>query len=172
MCVWYSVIRGDGMYNVLDVCRYAINYSNKKQYGISNLKLQKVLYFIQAFFLSYTDSHKPCFKDKIEAWDFGPVVPKAYHEFKQFGSGDIPPLTSYINFDVDDVWNATRVEYNEDCIKEEDQRRIQSVIDLFAEYSATDLVALTHNQAPWREAYQPHKNNEITTDAIRRYFDE
>ena len=29
------------MYNVLDVCRYVINYSNDKDYGISNLKLQK-----------------------------------------------------------------------------------------------------------------------------------
>ena len=38
-------------YRVLDVCRHVINYSNKHDYGISNLKLQKVLYFIQAYFL-------------------------------------------------------------------------------------------------------------------------
>lgn len=31
--------------NVLDVARYVVNYSNEKDYGISNLKLQKVLYF-------------------------------------------------------------------------------------------------------------------------------
>jgi len=33
-------------YKVLDVCRHVINYSNEHDYGISNLKLQKVLYFI------------------------------------------------------------------------------------------------------------------------------
>ena len=33
-------------YNVLDVCRHVINYSNEQNYGISNLKLQKILYFI------------------------------------------------------------------------------------------------------------------------------
>lgn len=33
-------------YNVLDVCHYVIQYSNEHDYGISNLKLQKVLYFI------------------------------------------------------------------------------------------------------------------------------
>ena len=38
-------------YKVLDVCRHVINYSNEHDYGISNLKLQKVLYFIQAYFL-------------------------------------------------------------------------------------------------------------------------
>ena len=31
-------------YDVLEVCRHVINYSNEKEYGISNLKLQKVLY--------------------------------------------------------------------------------------------------------------------------------
>lgn len=39
-------------YKVLDVCRHVINYSNEHDYGISNLKLQKVLYFIQAYFLT------------------------------------------------------------------------------------------------------------------------
>lgn len=38
-------------YKVLDICRHIINYSNEKDYGISNLKLQKVLYFVQAYFL-------------------------------------------------------------------------------------------------------------------------
>ena len=38
-------------YDVLEVCRHVINYSNEKEYGISNLKLQKVLYFIQSYFL-------------------------------------------------------------------------------------------------------------------------
>lgn len=37
-------------YKVLDVCRHVINYSNEHDYGISNLKLQKVLYFISGLF--------------------------------------------------------------------------------------------------------------------------
>ncbi len=159
-------------YNVLDVCRYVINYSNEKDYGISNLKLQKILYFIQAYFLSYTESHKPCFAEEIEAWDFGPVVPAAYHEYKQYGSGDIPTITSYINFDVDNIWEISRVDFNDDCICEDDKAIINGVVDKFSDYSATDLVTLTHNQAPWKDAYEPHKNKEITIDAIRRYFSE
>lgn len=38
-------------YNALDVSQYVIKYSNEQDYGISNLKLQKILYFIQAYFL-------------------------------------------------------------------------------------------------------------------------
>lgn len=38
-------------YNVLDICRHIINYSDEKDYGVSNLKLQKLLYFVQAYFM-------------------------------------------------------------------------------------------------------------------------
>lgn len=39
------------IYDVLDVCRHIINYSEKEDYGVSNLKLQKLLYFVQAYFM-------------------------------------------------------------------------------------------------------------------------
>lgn len=57
------------MNNALDVARYVINYSNEKEYGISNLKLQKVLYFIQACYLISDLEQGPCFSERIEAWD-------------------------------------------------------------------------------------------------------
>ena len=144
-------------YKVLDVCKYVIDYSNEKEYGISNLKLQKILYFIQAYFLIKQPS-RCCFDDKIEAWDFGPVVPKAYRKYKQFGSSDIPII---IDFEKSD---------SNDCITGDDKNLIKTVIDKFADYSATDLVGLTHNQSPWIDAYIPHMNREITPEAIKEYF--
>lgn len=157
-------------YNVLDICRHVINYSNDRDYGISNLKLQKVLYFIQAYFLINRKDHAPCFNEKIEAWDFGPVVPVAYHEYKQYGGGDIPTIKSYILFDENDVWNSRRIAFDDNIIKVKDKTLVDKVVDNFSEYSATDLVSLTHKQSPWIDAYVPHQNNEITLDAIREYF--
>ena len=75
------------MYDVQDVAEYVITYSEVKDYGISNLKLQKILYLIQAYSLIHTK--KPCFSEDIEAWDFGPVIPEVYRKYKQFGSTDI-----------------------------------------------------------------------------------
>lgn len=144
-------------YKVLDVCKYVIDYSNEKEYGISNLKLQKILYFIQAYFLIKQPS-RCCFDDKIEAWNFGPVVPNAYREYKQFGSSDIPTI---INFEKSD---------SNGCITGDDKNLIKTVIDKFADYSATDLVGLTHHQSPWIDAYIPHMNREITPEAIKEYF--
>lgn len=155
-------------YNVLDVCRYVINFSNDKDYGISNLKLQKVLYFIQAYFL--ISANKKCFNERIEAWDFGPVVPEAYREYKQFGSGDIPTVSFVVDFDEENIWDSKVQQYKDDVIKIEDKSLIDAVVDKFSDYSATDLVSITHRQAPWKEAYQQGRNNEITTNAIKEYF--
>ena len=160
------------MYNVLDISRYVINYSNDKGYGISNLKLQKILYFIQAFFLTKTAKRVPCFYQRIEAWDFGPVIPEAYREYKQYGSSNIPTIRSFIKFDQENIWDIQRINYNSNVIADEDKAMINLVVDKFSEYSATDLVELTHNQAPWSNAYVPYKNNEITIEDIREYFNE
>lgn len=142
-------------YNVLTVCRHIIKFSNEKDYGISNLKLQKILYFVQAYFLLKKDDHSPCFAEKIEAWDFGPVVPEAYREYERFGSGDIPTIM------VDE----------DDAVSDDDKALIDIVVGFFADYSATDLVSVTQEQSPWINAYNPFQKNEITTDAIRRYFE-
>lgn len=156
------------VYKVLDVSRHVINYSNTKDYGISNLKLQKILYFIQAFFLVSTP--EKCFEERIEAWDFGPVVPEADREYKQFGSGDIPPISYIVKFDDEDIWESKVIKYTDDIISEADKRRIESVVDKFADYSATDLVSITHAQTPWKEAYKKGQNTEITITSIKEYF--
>lgn len=156
------------IYSVLDVSRYIINYSNAKEYGISNLKLQKILYLVQAYFLIETGF--PCFKEKIEAWDFGPVVPVAYREFKGFASTDIPTVNSYFVFDENDIWNTKCIEFNKDCINDKDKVLINKVVDRFSEYSATDLVKLTQHQTPWMETIASSQNNEITKESILKYF--
>lgn len=159
------------MYDVLDVCRYLINYSNDKDYGVSNLKLQKLLYFVQAFFLINEKTSCPCFSDAIEAWDFGPVVPKAYKEYKQYGSSDIPKINSYIQYVDHNPWDFERIPYN-NVIKVDDQKLMNAVVDKFAEYSATDLVTLTHKQSPWKDVYVSGEDNVITPESIVRYFNE
>lgn len=157
------------MNHVLDVARYIINYSNERNYGISNLKLQKLLYFVQAFFLVCTNGQQICFNERIEAWDFGPVVPDVYHEFKRYGSGDIPPIETYLEISSNYssfYWTP----FDENIISRDDRRIIADVVDNFKDYSATALVTLTHNQDPWIQAYHPGENNEITVESMRGYF--
>ena len=69
-----------------------------------------------------------------------------------------------------DIWNSKRIEFEDTIIADEDKVLIDKVIDKFADYSATDLVSLTHRQSPWIDAYVPYQYNEITINAIKEYF--
>ena len=72
-------------YDVLEVSRYII----AKGCCVSNLKLQSLLYFVQAYFLLDSDGKSGCFSEGIEAWDFGPVVPNVYYTFCTYGATPI-----------------------------------------------------------------------------------
>jgi len=137
---------------------------------ITNLKLQKLLYFIQAAFLALTESHLACFNEEIEAWNFGPVVPEVYQAFKRFGSSNIPYVDSYVCY-KGDIWSSEVKKYSNDIIDYEDQKIIQSVVNMFSDYSATQLVEITHNQSPWKNTYEQNQNNIITKATIRSYFE-
>ena len=140
------------MYSALEVARFIIEYCRKNHLLMSNLKLQKVLYFIQAEFL--VRNGEPCFFERIEAWPFGPVVSNVYHEYKTFGSSNI--YSNLSNF------------YD---IAEEDRNIIKDIVKACNRFSATQLVELTHNQAPWKNAYN-NGNRIITNDSILEYFGE
>lgn len=71
------------MYTAVDLSKYIVNKCIADSHPISNLQLQKILYYIQVEFLR---RGQPAFRDPIEAWQFGPVVPNAYYYFCGFGA--------------------------------------------------------------------------------------
>lgn len=161
-------------YDALDVARHIINYVNNKGGAISNLKLQKLLYFIQGFFLIL--KKKPCFKDDIEAWDFGPVVPNVYFEFRKYGSGSIPKIETIYKFSIlEDFGDELGIsgEKYEDKINLEDAQLIDDVVNALKNHSASALVTMTHKQDPWKNTYEKHNiHNVISIDCISDYFKE
>lgn len=147
--------------NAMDVANYVIYLATQQivgdegeKEGITNLKLQKILYFIEAYSLSVKE--KSIFPDSIKAWEYGPVVPEVYHVLKQHGSRPI--------FSEDDyVVN----------LSEEDQKTIKSVWDSFSKYSASRLVDITHRHTPWIAAYDRSNNgesSEINRSEIAEYY--
>ncbi len=142
------------MYDALDIAAYVIKQCHKKETTISNLKLQKILYFIQAEFL--VKKGVPCFNQAIEAWDFGPVVPEVYHKFKVYGGAAIPFAEEFTHCDISD----------------EDKKLIKIIINVCSKYSAAQLVEITHRQSPWKNAYQKHANIKIKNKDIKKFFAE
>lgn len=122
---------------------------NKEREGITNLKLQKVLYFAQAYYLSKVG--KPLFYDDIEAWEYGPVVPDVYHKFKSKGS------------------NPIICEEDKSILADEDKETLKKIWGTFGGYSASKLVDIAHAHTPWKEA-NGSSSKVISHKAIREYY--
>ena len=72
------------MYGALDLSKYIVAKCIEDGLPISNLQLQKILYYIQKDFLKRDEM---AFPDDIEAWQFGPVVPNVYYYYCGYGRG-------------------------------------------------------------------------------------
>ena len=71
------------MYKAMDLANYIVDKCIKDNVPITNLQLQRILYFVQKDFLKRGSR---AFSDNIEAWEFGPVVPNVYFCFCGFGA--------------------------------------------------------------------------------------
>lgn len=116
---------------------------------ISNLKLQKLLYYAQGSFLAVTGH--PLFNDDIVAWQHGPVVASVYHEYRSNGANGI-------QFDED---------FNFDDFTKDENDLLKEVYNTFGQYSAWKLRNMTHEETPWKSTRQ---NDVIPQNVIMDYF--
>lgn len=142
----------------LDVANWFVARANREKAesfgeGVSNLKLQKIVYFAQAAYLVL--ENEPLFNDEIYAWNYGPVVESVYHEFKSHQKTPIPKpsddgylkISSKVAAFLADVW------------------------ELFGKYSAGKLVEMTHAHDPWKNTYDAAKKNlVIPKETIKNYY--
>ena len=119
---------------------------------ISNLKLQKLLYYAQGFNLAVNKS--PLFDDEIRAWTHGPVVPNVYREYKDIGSSAIMLAPDF-----------TPPELNADAMS-----LVNEVYNVYGQYSAWKLRDMTHEEPPWVNAYGIAPRTLITLEAMESYF--
>jgi uncharacterized phage-associated protein len=137
------------IYSAHDIAKLLITQSDPEIGDIiSNLKLQKLLYYCQGVNLAVYK--QPLFKEDLFAWQYGPVVSEVYHKYKTYGS-------SSINENIDDLIDIDT--QSEDLIKE--------VYEVYGQYSALKLMNMTHKESPWNET----KIGEIIThDKLINYF--
>nr|DAU81195.1 MAG TPA: hypothetical protein [Caudoviricetes sp.] len=136
-----------------------------ENHDISLLKLLKLCYFAQGFSLAILD--RTIFDDDIEAWQYGPVVPSLYHEFKHFNSSKINTKShfTYLN-DLYDLVSKTPELQNDD-----DRKIIQIVWNMYGKYSANELVDITHKEGtPWYYTFEPRANRIIPIKLIKEYY--
>lgn len=175
MLLYASIYIEEGMmmnekrYSALTIARYTINKCNEMNKPISNLKLQKLLYYIQAVFLCI--NKRVCYNDTIEAWAFGPVIPTVYNEFKIYGSNNIPKVEYYFDDDPESPTFYSKVKFKDDVIEQEDKDLIDGTLNLYCKYTAAQLVEMTHNEDPWKDIYKRGERNLIiTVESMKKYY--
>jgi len=132
-----------------------ISHFSQKGDFISNKKLQKLLYYIQAWHLVYFD--KNLFDDKPEAWAHGPVYPVAYHKYKKFGANPLKP----VDFDFTEPDVFTQLD-----IKKEQVELVKSVLVKYGSISAYQLELISHSEQPWLEKRKGFSDFAISSEAI------
>lgn len=137
-------------YKALDVAKCLLYLAKSKNIEITNLKLQKLLYFCEAYYMCITDENQ-MFEDNFNALTYGPVVLKVYNKYKAW-------LSLPIEVDAED--NCMVFEISEED-NEKYKETINSVLEQFGPLKSSQLVALTHMKgSPWDEVWK--KNNETS----------
>lgn len=140
--------------SALDVAKYIL----KKHGPMTAMKLQKLVYYCQAWSLVWDD--RPMFRDKIKAWANGPVVPALYHALKGRFEVNVRHLVAGDSGTLD----------------KEARDTVDGVLSFYGGKAAQWLSDLTHAERPWLEARgslgpgEPG-GSEITISAMVEYYE-
>jgi uncharacterized phage-associated protein len=122
---------------------------------VSNLKLQKLLYYVQGWHLGLHGTI--VFPERIEAWVHGPVVPDVFFHFRHFR------------------WTPIQIEADEVKVDEAIENHIREVLKVYAPLSASQLEMISHMESPWKQArghLSPEETSHavITPESMKAYF--
>jgi uncharacterized phage-associated protein len=136
-----------------DVANYFLTKTDEEAGDlISNLKLQKLVYYAQGFHLAMFDK-RPLFNEPIQAWTHGPVVESLYHTFKAYGGGPIP----------------RPADFNSEVFNPETRELLDDIYKVYGQYSAWKLRNLTHDDPPYQEGLR-NPGAIISKNSLYDYF--
>lgn len=129
--------------SVFDVAEYIL----KKMGPMSAMKLQKLVYYCQAWSLVWDE--QPLFSEAIEAWREGPVVRPLFNRHRG----------QYVVQEGGMGGNLTAL----DSVQ---QDTMDAVLDAYGRMTGDDLSALSHGEAPWRQARDDLTDNDPSSRTI------
>lgn len=144
------------MYPALEVANWFIcNVDRESGASITHLKLQKLLYYAQAW--TKVLLNKQLFFERIEAWTHGPVIIDVYHKFKEHSWHELPLPDDCPEFD------------------DETEEVLNEVLRVYGKFDAKYLEELTHQEEPWLNArgdlpLEARCETEITIETMETFY--
>jgi uncharacterized phage-associated protein len=155
--IFYGKVRGDVLYDQISpikLSKYVIDYVSKFKKDVSHLKLQKLLYYIEAWHL--VSFEEPLFEEDFEAWVHGPVIREVFNHYKE---------ESLLN----NILPSGTLNYNiEDYLSEEQVEVINDVLDEYGKQSPYHLECLTHDEFPWKKARRGYGSSDCCEETISK----
>lgn len=142
-------------YSALNIAAEVIKEYKERKVPITNLALQKVLYYVQ---IQHLEEYKCCaFDDEIEAWRHGPVIRAVYNAFRKY-------ISSEIEIDDKEVINNTIP------LPSEILNTIHVIVNKAVKYKdAWELVDKTHQTFPWNSVYIPGESAVISKTVMKHF---
>lgn len=142
------------MNKALDIAAYLVNLSAQIGEPLTNMKLQKLLYYSYAWYAVETKG-KTLFEEPIQAWKYGPVVPVVYDAYREYGADNIKEIKGSLSAKIDDF----------------SQSLIEDVYKVYGNKNAIELMNLTHSESPWIDTFDPEdQSKEISFEKIFEYY--
>jgi uncharacterized phage-associated protein len=142
-----------------------LDIAKEKKSGISPMKMQKLIYFAHGWHLVIFN--KPLIKERVEAWQFGPVIPGIYHEFKSYGRGNITDYACDFNFTGDTItlgnlsFDTPKIDQDDKDVK----ALLGKIWEVYGKLGAFQLSNMTHaTGSPWDQVWNKEGGDRPGTD--------
>ncbi len=164
------------IFKVEDIARYVGLSAIIKGISISPLKLQKLLYYVQAWHMVFHGKNETLFDERPQAWVNGPVYPTVYRLYKD----KVPNMCDHLkpsDFCTGNPEDALRDLTAKLNLDEGRVELLDSIILLYGSKSQNQLIFLTHSELPWaeqREGLAPYERSdrELSLETMYNYYSE
>jgi uncharacterized phage-associated protein len=116
-------------YPAIDIANWFIDELSKSDKTINNLKLQKLLYYSEAWHQVINNAE--LFFESIEAWSHGPAVPSVFRAFESFN------------------WNPISANGIAPLISNKTKSILMQVLDVYGDLTESVLESMSQEDAPW-----------------------
>jgi uncharacterized phage-associated protein len=153
--------------SVRSVANRFLDLAEEDDRTVDPLQMQKLVYLGQGWTLGLTGGR--LFRESIEAWRYGPVVPDLYHALKVFGDSRIRGRLKA----VDERGRLVTATY--DDFDQTERRITRNIWEKYGHWAGPRLIALTHvPDGPWHVTRREHPNEidaRIPTSLMRDWFE-